>query len=216
MKARIKVLAGIAARIKTSLNDLADQPARSRGHSSPIVSGGIVMKKRIMLLFGGATLCAFAGLAAGTPTVGIAFNNILSTGTINRDIRTHAEVPLPSATEGSGDDEGGWEAQLQSEGPSNFITQDVAFVPGGYTGWHNHPGILLLTLTEGSVDWYDATCKKHVYVAGDSWTESTSLHYVRATGSVNARFLITYLVAKGHPKRTDQPAPACAAALGLQ
>ena len=65
------------------------------------------------------------------------------------------------------------------------------------------------------MEWYDAKCGKHIYNAGDSWTENTPLHYVRAVGSVNARFMITYLIAKGQPKRIDQAAPACAAALGL-
>jgi quercetin dioxygenase-like cupin family protein len=166
------------------------------------------------VLGGGLVLCVVAGVTLATPTVGVAFNNILSTGTIEKNIDTRAHVALPG-TEEPGEDDEGWRAKVETDGASNVIVQDIALLPGGYTGWHTHPGILLLTLTEGSVEWFDAKCGKHIYNAGDSWTENTPLHDVRNAGSVNAHFVITYLIAKGQPKRIDQPAPACAAALGL-
>jgi quercetin dioxygenase-like cupin family protein len=170
------------------------------------------MDNRTIAVIAGLAAAGLAGgLAGATPTVGTVFNNVLATGTINKDIDTRARVAVPETDS----DDGGWSAKVETDGASNFVVQDVAFVPGGYTGWHNHPGILLLTLTEGSVEWYDAKCGKHIYNAGDSWTENTPLHYVRAIGSVNARFMITYVIAKGQPKRIDQAAPACAAALGL-
>ena len=91
------------------------------------------------------------------------------------------------------------------------------FLPGGTTGWHTHPGVLLLSLTadSGPIDWYDANCVKHVYQPGDSWTEGTTLHDVVNSSSLNAHIVVTYVIAKGMSKRIDQPAPACAAAFGL-
>jgi hypothetical protein len=55
--------------------------------------------------------------------------------------------------------------------------------------------------------------RKHTYNAGDSWTEGTTLHDVVNHSSLDAHFIVTYVVAKGVSKRTDQAAPACAAAL---
>jgi hypothetical protein len=72
------------------------------------------------------------------------------------------------------------------------------------------------SVTQGSIEWYDAQCVKHVYNVGDALSESTQPHYVRNVGTVNARFMVTYILAKGQPRRIDQPAPACAAALGLE
>jgi quercetin dioxygenase-like cupin family protein len=108
-------------------------------------------------------------------------------------------------------------AVLVTEGASNIIQQEIKFSPGGTTGWHTHPGIVLLTLAadSGPVDWYDSKCGKTVYNAGDSWTEGTKLHDVVNRGSTDAHFLVTYIVAKDVPKRTDHAAPRCAAALGL-
>ena len=169
------------------------------------------MRTRTTFILGGSCVAAvLAGLAVATPTVGAWYNVVLTTGTVNRDISAHAHVALPGSEEGFG-------AELETEGPANFIVQEVKFSPGGTTGWHSHPGILLLSLAadSGSIDWYDANCGKHVYNAGDSWTEGTKLHDVVNNSAIDAHFLVTYVVAKGVSKRTDRPAPACAAALGL-
>jgi quercetin dioxygenase-like cupin family protein len=154
--------------------------------------------------------CVAAGIAVATPSLEVLYNVILVTGTANHDVHAHAHVALPGR-------EDGFSAEVETEGAANFIVQDVIFAPGGTTGWHKHPGVLLLSLTadSGSVDWYDANCVKHVYNAGDSWTEGTTLHDVVNTSSSNAHFIATYIVAKGVSKRTDEPAPSCAAALGL-
>src|SRR5262249_8192627 len=132
------------------------------------------MNTKTRLIVGGAvTTCGSGGLALATRSILVIYNNILSMGVANKDMHTHAHVALP------GEDEG-FSAEVETEGPANFIVQDVIFAPGGTTGWHTHPGILMLSLTadSGSVDWYDASCGKHVYNAGDSWTEGTTLHDV--------------------------------------
>jgi quercetin dioxygenase-like cupin family protein len=169
------------------------------------------MKTNTKLQLAGITAAiVIAGVALATPTVGLIYNNILATGTANRDIHTHAYV----AVAGSDD---AFNVELETEGASNFVVQDAIFSPGGTTGWHTHPGVLLLSLTSdsGPIDWYDAKCAKHVYQPGDSWTEGTTLHDVVNNSSLNAHLVVTYVIAKGMNKRTDQPAPACAAALGL-
>jgi quercetin dioxygenase-like cupin family protein len=154
--------------------------------------------------------CVVAGIAIATPSLGVLYNVVTVTGTINHDVHARAHVALPGSEEG-------FSAEVETEGAANFIVQDVIFAPGGTTGWHKHPGVLLLSLTadSGSVDWYNANCGKHVYNAGDSWTEGTTLHDVVNNSSSNAHFIVTYIVAKGVGKRTDEPAPSCAAALGL-
>ena len=170
--------------------------------------------KTTTLALGGATLfCAIAGLAMATPTVGAFNNNILSAGLADSDIHAHGFVAL-----GDGD----FTAEVHTFGASNIIVQDVSFSPGGTTGWHKHPGVVLLTLTadSGSVDWYDAHCGKVTYKAGDTWTEGTKLHDVVNNSGMDAHFIVTYLVPAivpaGANKRTDEPAPKCAIALGLK
>jgi quercetin dioxygenase-like cupin family protein len=168
------------------------------------------MKTKMTPIVGGAAVCCLlASLSIATPTVGAFYNNILSTGLADADIHAHGSVGL-------GDED--FTAEVHTDGAANVIVQDVKFSPGGTTGWHKHPGVLLLTLAvdSGPVDWYDAHCGKVTYKAGDSWTESTKLHDVVNNSSMDAHFVITYVVPDGINKRTDEPAPKCAAALGLK
>jgi quercetin dioxygenase-like cupin family protein len=175
------------------------------------------MKIRIGLLIGAvAATCSIVGIALATPIVGLLFGNILAFGTIDTEVVARARVALPAvAGDTESESEDGWSAKLITTGPSNFIVQDVSYVPGGHTGWHSHPGILLTTVTEGSIEWYNSKCQRQVYNVGDSLTENNEPHFVRNVGSLNARFMVTYVIAKGQPRRIDRPAPACAAPLGL-
>jgi hypothetical protein len=160
------------------------------------------MLSRTRLLIAAAfVLCLAAIIVRATPTVGQIFS-VLSTGNTTEEIMTHSRVSLPAVVGVTSDDD-----------PNQWIAH---FFTSGHTGWHSHPAILLSTMISGSIEWYDAQCNKHVYNAGDSWTENTSIHDVRNVGTTNARFMITYVIAKGQPRRIDQPAPTCAAALGLE
>jgi quercetin dioxygenase-like cupin family protein len=155
-------------------------------------------------------------IARATPTVG-QFFTVLSNGNTSEEIMQRVRVPIPPTAGGEREDqEDEWTAKLFTSGPTNFQVVDVTLVPTGHTGWHSHPGILLTSVISGSIEWYDSQCIKHVYNAGDSLTESTAIHDVVNVGAVNAHFMVTYVIAKGQPRRIDQPAPACAVALGLE
>ena len=170
------------------------------------------MRKKTKILLGiGLVASIAAGVGFATPTIGAFYNVVISTGTAERDIHANAHLTIPGMDED-------FSAVLVTEGASNIIQQEIKFSPGGTTGWHTHPGIVLLTLAadSGPVDWYDSRCGKTVYNAGDSWTEGTKLHDVVNRGSTDVHFLVTYIVAKDVSKRTDQAAPRCAKELGLE
>lgn len=175
------------------------------------------MCSRTRFLFAAAiVLCLATIIVRATPTFGVIVS-LLSSGTINEEIMTHSSVRLPSTTGvTSDDDHNEWIANFFTSGPTSFQVVDVTVTPGGYTGWHHHPAILLNSMISGSIEWYDAQCNKHVYNTGDSWTENTAVHDVRNVGMTNAHFMITYVIAKSQPRRIDEPAPACAAALDLE
>lgn len=176
------------------------------------------MNKKVKMIIGASAISVvLGGLALATPAVGLLVGTILSSGTINTHINEQVHVALPPVVSASGEmeDVDDWEASVHTNGPSNIIVQDVVYAPGGHTGWHSHPGVLLSSVISGSIEWYDSKCVLHVYNAGNSLTENTQAHYVRNVGSTNAHFMVTYMIAAGQPRRIDQPAPACAAALGL-
>jgi quercetin dioxygenase-like cupin family protein len=169
------------------------------------------MMRILKVLLGSAAAASIAGgVALATPTTGTSLNLVISTGTALRDIRAHANLAIPDMDED-------FTASVDTEGASNVIQQEIKFMPGGTTGWHTHPGIVILTLAadSGPVDWYDSKCGKTTYYAGDSWTEGTKLHDVVNHGSGEVHFWVTYIVAKDVLKRTDQSAPRCAHSLDL-
>jgi quercetin dioxygenase-like cupin family protein len=137
--------------------------------------------------------------------------------TTSPEIVTRARVALPSMAgqEPGDDDNNEWSGLLLLHGPTNVQIQDFSYNVNGHTGWHSHPGLLVFSLISGDIEWYDATCNKTVYHTGDTFTENTATHYFRNVGASPMHGMVTYLLAKGQPRRIDQPAPPWAAALGI-
>jgi quercetin dioxygenase-like cupin family protein len=142
-------------------------------------------------------------LAFGTPPAGVVSNVIIAQGATLAPVKERADVG------------GSWTAQLEDKGQSEFFFQDLVVGPGGYTGWHSHPGILLITVKEGSLEFYDKDCAKHTYTAGQSFTEGAEPHAAMNRGTGNARLLVAYIVKTGEPRRIEAPQPACGATLGI-
>jgi hypothetical protein len=74
----------------------------------------------------------------------------------------------------------------------------------------------LITVAEGTVDWFDTNCTNHQRKAGDFFMETDQPHFVRNSSAAPARLIITYIIAKGLTFKIYSPPPACAAALGLK
>ena len=165
-----------------------------------------------------AVVLAIAGIAFATPIVGLLTSIILANGnTTTSNILVRARVALPPAPgqEPGDDDDNAWSGLILLHGPTNVQVQSFSYDVNGHTGWHSHPGMLILTVVNGTIEWYDANCNKTVYNTGDTFTENTATHYLRNVGASPMQGMVTYLLAKGQPRRIDQPAPPCAAALGL-
>jgi quercetin dioxygenase-like cupin family protein len=141
--------------------------------------------------------------ALATPPAGVVSNVIVAQGATRGPLKERAAV---------GDS---WAVTIEDRGQSEFYFQDLVMGPGGYTGWHSHPGLLLITVKEGSVEFYDHACTKHTYVAGQSFTEGADAHTAMNRGTGNARLLVAYIVKKGEPRRIEAPQPPCGAGLGI-
>jgi quercetin dioxygenase-like cupin family protein len=153
-----------------------------------------------------------AGLALATPPSerGVAVVNY--TLVIDPDETDRVQIKLPTSTEYEEDAT----TSHGTRSPSVFVFQVYTANPNSNTGWHYHPGIVLATVAEGSVDWYDSHCVKHIHKAGDYFTENDhEVHEVRNTSSAPARLIITFIIAKGQTYKISAPAPQCARALGL-
>jgi len=146
----------------------------------------------------------FTTSGQATDPEGILSNVLLAQGRTLSPLNEHIRV---------GND---WMVSIEDKGQSEFYFQEVVTRPGGRSGWHSHPGILLITVKEGSVAWYNSDCEKRTYTAGQSFTEGTEPHNVVNSGSVNSRLFIAYIAKSGEPRRIENPQPKCGEALQIR
>src|SRR6476619_6111280 len=135
----------------------------------PVVIGGLYMIPLIMV---------------ATPGVGFLFNNSTRATSTADHISQHAHSE-------------GWVVNLIANGPTDFVQQDVALAPGGFSGWHSHPGPVLITVKSGTATWYNASdprCAPTVYPEGSAFFEPAGLnHFVSNLGSTNLELVNTYI-----------------------
>ncbi len=110
---------------------------------------------------------------------------------------------------------GKWGLILKTLDDTDVGVDQITLAGGGYTGWHNHPAPVFITVVEGAVDWYDGSegiCAPHHFAAGQSYIEPAwHVHNaVNASGSTQARFIAVRLNPTGTSGpvfRVDQPEP---------
>ena len=142
-----------------------------------------------------------------TPPVGFVVNQILAQGTA---ANISEQVQIAKNLDGTVDP---WQAQMQAQGATDTYVQHLVLAPGGYSGWHRHPGILVATLVAGNVDLYNANCQKTSYTAGQVYFETDQPHAIINRGSEDADIYLAYLIKHGQPRRIEADAPVCVSSL---
>jgi quercetin dioxygenase-like cupin family protein len=101
---------------------------------------------------------------------------------------------------------------LQSPTASDIVVNSAILAPGGTTGWHSHPGPVIVTIKTGTFTVYDADgCKATRYSAGRAFIEPGGLadrHVGRNEGEVPVEWVATLIIGVGVAPRIDVPAPA--------
>jgi quercetin dioxygenase-like cupin family protein len=141
------------------------------------------MRRAILLVAVGVTVLAlFVGAALATPPSGVTATPIVR-ATLGKFIAQNGGIVVASL--------------LPS---ADIAIVKVVIEPGGSTGWHHHPGVVLVPVKSGTVAEYDAQCHKSVYKAGKGFVESNSeVHLVRNEGDVKAVLYATFLVPTNTP-----------------
>jgi hypothetical protein len=59
--------------------------------------------------------------------------------------------------------------KFQTKDPVDVRVQEVNIEPGGFSGWHHHPGIVIVAVKEGAITFVDgADCSATTYGPGSS------------------------------------------------
>jgi quercetin dioxygenase-like cupin family protein len=156
-----------------------------------------------------AALTATAALVWATPFSGFLVNQTIAKGGIPDNINQQVQVP-----KGTADGDEAWQMQLQVQGPTDAYVQQLVVAPGGYSGWHSHPGLIIGTVISGEIDFYDANCQSHHYTSGQVFTENNNVHAIMNNASGNAELWLSQLIKQNSPRRIEADAPACAAGAG--
>lgn len=98
--------------------------------------------------------------------------------------------------------------------PCDIAFQQLTIAPGGYTGWHTHPGPTFVAVAQGEGTLYHGItgCPAHKYGVGSAFLQPvTEVHNLRNEGSAPLVVYAFYALPPGTPNtaiRIDQPQPA--------
>ena len=104
------------------------------------------------------------------------------------------------------------EVKLQTKGDVDIATSSVAISPLGSSGWHEHPGVVLVTVKLGTVTFYDENCVATIHATGTSFIEAAGDGPGLArneSATEPAMVYATYIVPAGAALRIDTPNPGC-------
>jgi quercetin dioxygenase-like cupin family protein len=94
---------------------------------------------------------------------------------------------------------------------TDIVVQSVAIEPGGQSGWHYHPGPILVSVKSGTITLYDGddpTCSPRSVSAGAAFIEKAGhVHLARNEGATTEQHVSTYILPMGAPTRVDAPNP---------
>jgi hypothetical protein len=104
-----------------------------------------------------------------------------------------------------------YDVELKSHDNTDIVVTNIAIAPGGHSGWHFHPGPVLVTVKTGTVTFYmgdDPSCTAHVHPTGTTFFESGGMVGIaRNEGATEATVTAVFFVPAGSPTRLDAPAP---------
>ena len=128
---------------------------------------------------------------------------------------------VASATPGSGETrvviargQSAHQFTIQQKKDNDVATNKNTFEPGGFSGWHSHPGTAVFVIQSGEITKYSepvggGKCSVHTFTAGQVFIEQPKdEENIVNTGPVDAVLAVTFFnVPHGFGTRLDKPAP---------
>jgi len=124
----------------------------------------------------------------------------------------------------------GFDVEIMAKDSTDIAVSNVVVAPGGTSGWHSHPGPVLVIVKTGTITFYRAgkhggqngddanghngpnepTCSRTDYPAGSAFVEVPAPGHVmlaKNEGSTEATVTATYFAPPGAALRIDRPWP---------
>jgi quercetin dioxygenase-like cupin family protein len=154
------------------------------------------MKTKLFVVLGVAIGAVFLSSNAvmATPSVGFTAK-VLAKGTLSK----------PTEIKALG-------VKFSTEEATDVYVQQVDIAPGGISGWHEHPGLVMVAVATGAVNVTTGCDGGHQYSAGQSFVEPplTPIMVANASSAAPAQNFATLVVPAGRAPRIELPgAPDC-------
>jgi quercetin dioxygenase-like cupin family protein len=106
----------------------------------------------------------------------------------------------------------GFRVELKAHDNTDIAVANIAITRGGYSGWHYHPGPVLVVVKSGTITFYSAdesNCAPKVHPAGTSFTEAGGIvGNARNEGATDVVAVATFFAPPApSPLRIDAPVP---------
>jgi len=152
-----------------------------------------------------AAATALTGVVFGTPGSGVLSATVVARGTFADPTDLKFKVDTSS------------QEVIHVPDAQQTVVQQIVIGPGGHTGWHSHPGPVVVVVTAGTLTFYsseDPACTPRTYAAGDAFIDRGQGHVHIARNestTANLELWATYFDVPPPPPsnnfRIDVPSP---------
>ena len=150
-----------------------------------------------------AALTAVPASAAPPQTCGLTVTGLIDPNNPNQaaqfaEIMSYAKI-------------GDWKAKLSID-QFQLYAVEVTIQPGGWLGWHSHPGLSFVVVKSGTASFYEADdCSRQVIPAGGTFFEfANDVHMVRNESTTEPLVnLVIQLTIPGAPRAVGELDPGC-------
>jgi quercetin dioxygenase-like cupin family protein len=145
-------------------------------------------------------LASLGAVALASPPVGVT-PTLLARGTYD-------------AFKVKSDPRGPIEFEAEAKPAIDIVVRRHDYLPGSSTGWHSHPGPVFITVTQGTLTYYeydDPNCMPHEVSAGEGFVDDGRGHIVRNESEQPAQdvSVITAPVGGAFRGELTAPGPHC-------
>jgi quercetin dioxygenase-like cupin family protein len=155
------------------------------------------------MLFALAALTALPAGAAPPLTCGLTVRGLIDPNGNPNQAAQFAEIMSYAKI-------GDWKAKINIDQFQLYVVE-VTIQPGGWLGWHSHPGLSLVVVKSGTASFYEAddpTCTPLTIPAPGTFFEvAGDVHMVRNEGAVPLVNLVIQLTPPGAPRAIGEPDP---------
>ena len=102
--------------------------------------------------------------------------------------------------------------KFQTKDATDFLVQTITFQPNGFSGWHYHPGVVMVVVESGQITTHDENCQTRTYGPHETFVESGTAPFMvsNESSTENAVVYATLMVPTGSPFRIETDPPPCA------